>query len=507
MEIIILDRFERVPNNKKNTIFLEWDNWNDFGFLTAFGISYVDDKLNTHNLGSVRIGFFGQAEGEVKLSIGDTFEKLDDIFFSLGTDVDYYIELKKLGADTSDLILNSLNDIAKKPALFNKAIDEQVTQDSLLRGTTIRTVIGQYRRIASGGAKLTKYNFNFSPASNSNSHSNFDLSFNVQPESFPPTNVHVLIGRNGVGKTYLLNKMIEVLNEDPDSFPDNEWHFSYGSDQKDFFANLIFVSFSAFDESDPVYENTDGNRRIQYSYIGLKQTQNNSDNTLGSKSTTKLMSEFLESLKLCRIHFKKERWKKGIEMLESDPNFKVLELRKLIDLSDREFSKKAKETFRQLSSGHKIVLLTITRIIENIQEKSLILIDEPEGHLHPPLLSAFIRTLSELLINSNAVAIIATHSPVVLQEVPKSCVWKLRRHGKEAISERLNIESFGENVGILTNEVFGLEVTDSGFYNLLKIAVQENNSYEEALAYFGGELGSEARALLMSLYYEDETEL
>lgn len=47
------------------------------------------------------------------------------------------------------------------------------------------------------------------------------------------------------------------------------------------------------------------------------------------------------------------------------------------------------------------------------------LIDEPEGHLHPPLLSAFVRALSELLVNRNGVAIIATHSPVVLQEVPR----------------------------------------------------------------------------------------
>lgn len=507
MGIIILDTYQRIPRNKKSTIYLVWDNWNDFSFLTAFGISYVDDQLEIHDLGSVRIGFFGQMESDVKLSVNDTFEKLDDTFFSLGTDVDYYIKLKELGANTSDLVLNSLNDIAKNSVLFNKAIDERVTQISLLRGTTIRTVTGQYRRIASGGAKLTEYNFNFSHISDSNSHSNFDLKFNVEPESFPPTNVHVLIGRNGVGKTYLLNKMIEVLNEDPNSFPNNKWHFSFESDPEDFFANLIFISFSAFDESNPVLEKVDDIQHFQYSYIGLKQAQNLSSEKLGPKSTTQLMSEFMESLKLCRIHLKKERWKKGIEMLESDPNFKILELGKLIDLPEEKFTKKAESTFRQLSSGHKIVLLTITRIIENIQEKSLILIDEPESHLHPPLLSAFIRTLSELLITSNAVAIIATHSPVVLQEVPKSCVWKLRRYGKEAISERLSIESFGENVGILTNEVFGLEVTDSGFYNLLKIATQENNSYEEALEYFGGELGSEARALLMSLYYEDGNEL
>ncbi len=58
--------------------------------------------------------------------------------------------------------------------------------------------------------------------------------------------------------------------------------------------------------------------------------------------------------------------------------------------------------FDRLSSGHAIVLLTITRLVELVEERSLVLIDEPEGgHLHPPLLSAFVRALSDLLVQRN----------------------------------------------------------------------------------------------------------
>jgi predicted ATP-dependent endonuclease of OLD family len=188
-------------------------------------------------------------------------------------------------------------------------------------------------------------------------------------------------------------------------------------------------------------------------------------------------------------------------MLESDPNFKDADIKFLIDIEDDDdFKSQAYSIFNRLSSGHKIVLLTITRLIETLQEKSLVLIDEPEAHLHPPLLSAFVRALSELLITTNGVAIIATHSPVILQEVPKSCAWKLRRIGAEAIAERLKTETFGENVGILTNEVFGLEVTNSGFYKLLNKVAEENDSYDDALNYFDGQLGMEARAILMTYY-------
>lgn len=146
----------------------------------------------------------------------------------------------------------------------------------------------------------------------------------------------------------------------------------------------------------------------------------------------------------------------------------------------------------------------MTRLVETIEERSLVLLDEPEGYLHPPLLSAFIRALSDLLSNRNAVALIGTHSPVVLQEVPRSCVWKLRRVGANSIAERLEIETFGENVGLLTQEVFGLEVTNSGFHKILQKLAEQYDSYKNALASLDGHLGMEGRAILRNLMQDNE---
>ncbi len=104
---------------------------------------------------------------------------------------------------------------------------------------------------------------------------------------------------------------------------------------------------------------------------------------------------------------------------------------------DQDIKTLSSELFRRLSSGHKIVLLTLTRLVETVQERSLVLFDEPESHLHPPLLSSFIRAVSDLLINRNGVGIIATHSPVILQEVPRACVWKLRRNGASSYCRKI----------------------------------------------------------------------
>ena len=152
-----------------------------------------------------------------------------------------------------------------------------------------------------------------------------------------------------------------------------------------------------------------------------------------------------------------------------------------------------------MSSGHSIVLLTITKLVDMVEEKTLVLLDEPESHLHPPLLSAFTRALSDLLHARNGVAIVATHSPVVLQEVPRSCVWKMTRIRAEGRSDRPERETFGENVGILTREIFGLEVSKSGFHEMMLRAVDGGQSFESIVSEYKGQLGAEARAIVLSL--------
>ncbi|HEY1744205.1 MAG TPA: AAA family ATPase, partial [Granulicella sp.] len=125
---------------------------------------------------------------------------------------------------------------------------------------------------------------------------------------------------------------------------------------------------------------------------------------------------------------------------------------------------------------------------------------EPEAHLHPPLQAAFIRVLSSLLSERNGVALIASHSPVMLQEVPRECVWILQNFGSVGSIARPTIETFAENVGILTREVFKLEVTYSGFHTLLQRAVDESRSIEEVFEYFNDKLGAEGRAVARALW-------
>lgn len=478
-----------------------WDDW--FTYSTLYGVMYYDGSGAARYLGSVKIGQYGMKSGQRSPILPDHFQSIGNDFFSVGQDVSYYETLNSYGAEFRDDILIALNDIANDSIIYEKAIKENVTKISLLRSVSITSVEGQYRRLAQGFAKLTPYNFHYYAPQHPKSQTNrMILDFNIIPNSNPPTNIHVIIGRNGVGKTYLFDNMITTLLEGNTTNSKNGYFANDDENSDSFFANLVSVSFSAFDETDPIKERRDKTKYLGYSYIGLKRILDKNEKLSPPKSPVILKNEFVKSIEKCRLDGKCGRWVRALEILEADPIFEEAGISQIATIEiGTEFEERASSIFKKLSSGHKTVLLTITRLVETIEERSLVLLDEPEAYLHPPLLSAFTRALSDLLINRNAVAIIGTHSPVVLQEVPRSCVWKLRRLGANSSAERLEIETFGENVGLLTQEIFGLEVTNSGFLKILQKLSAENYDYDDVIMSLNGQLGLEGRAILRNMIH------
>ena len=363
--------FYSSPSTSNPSVLLIWDNWDDFSYKVIFGVNYVDKNGESYRIGSVKIGFFGQQSGR-SLNQDEVFEKLPDTHFSLGQSDEYYDNLNKLGSAIRDEILTSLRDIAKDSELYEKAINEDVTRISFLRNVGSETIKGQFRRMAAGGVRLTEYNFSFLGTPMKKESAAYELDFAVEPESFPPTNIHVIIGRNGVGKTYLMNDMTSVLVAESDRISENGkfTYYGLGRNQDELFANLISVSFSAFDESEPLPEKKN-KTGLRYTYVGLKQIATSKDPDPGPKSTIKLKNEFYKSLDACRASSLLDRWKRGIKLLETDPNFKDANIISLADIENPEdFKGKTFSLFKRLSSGHKIVLLTITRLIENLQEKT-----------------------------------------------------------------------------------------------------------------------------------------
>lgn len=500
---IVLERGTRISAPALNTMYLIASDWDDYSFKTSFQATLYDSKGVKHDLGAVKFGYVDQPTGWTLESISRNFTSLPDKWFSLGQDVQYYKTLADcFDQETRTSMLDALGDVVSNDQKLELCKDERVFKDSLMRGVSLSVIFGQFRRVLQGYAELTEFDFSYiDPGDERNAQ--VKLEFEVIPLSKPSTNIHVLIGRNGVGKTTLLNNMIGAIIS---PVKEQRWNFytkavwgSLTPLDSNYSSSVVSVSFSAFDPFVPPKEQPDRSKGVAYFYVGMKKHREG-EASAPPKSEEDLIADYITSLESCFSQpSKKKRWGAAISRLESDSNFADMDLNSLLNLGAGELRRPAMKKMSLMSSGHKIVLLTITKLVDTIEEKTLVLMDEPESHLHPPLLSAFTRALSELLQDRNGVAIIASHSPVLVQEVPKSCVWKLTRLRTEGRTDRPERETFGENVGVLTREIFGLEVTKSGFHEVLRNAVNGGGSFESVMAIYKDQLGVEAQALLRTL--------
>lgn len=501
----VLGLGEHASGSSQNSVQLIPGNWDDYSFKTSFQVVFFDAQGQRSDLGTVKIGYVNQPHGWTRESIPSQFESLPAGWFSLGQDVSYYIAAReKLTPEISIQVLRALGDVAVDDVFLRTAQDEKVFKDSLMRGVSLSAIHGQFRRVLDGEVVLTEFLFDYrDPGDERNAAIN--LQFRVTPASKPSTNVHVLIGRNGVGKTTLLNNMVSSIFNQPPAvvrgrfYERNSWSNSSAL-PANYFSSVVSVSFSAFDPFVPPVDQPDRSRGVAYFYVGMKRTRSGATEYLPPKTDADLANDFVDSLASCLSQpAKRDRWCKAIRRLESDTNFADMDLCRLLDMDNDMALQAARSLVGRMSSGHSIVLLTITKLVDTVEEKTLVLMDEPESHLHPPLLSAFTRALSDLLHNRNGVAIIATHSPVVLQEVPRSCAWKLTRLRTQGRSDRPERETFGENVGVLTREIFGLEVSKSGFHEMLQQSVTEGGTFESILQDYSDQLGFEAQAVLRVL--------
>ena len=237
-----------------------------------------------------------------------------------------------------------------------------------------------------------------------------------------------------------------------------------------------------------------------YSQDDTTENESNKIRNVTIKSIDMLADEFLEILiKISSDHYKKGLYLEMCKYLELDTMFNDNGFIKILEdyFNDNNQKEQVVKFFKLLSSGHMIIVLSLTALCDSIFEKTIVFIDEPETHLHPPLLSTYIRTLSFLLRKRNAVAIIATHSPIILQEVPKNCVTKVGRIKGDMSFVRPQIETFASGTDQLTREIFGYELIKTGFYKLLEDNLK--NTFEETITEFNEQVGFLGQIMIQGL--------
>lgn len=139
-----------VPRRAANLGVLQYDNWNDFGYRTSFGLSVFDGAGVLHEIGLIKIGSSGMtSDRSVQMPVG-SFEALGKEYFSLGGGTEFYEKIRNLDVELREQLLVALKDMAYNLETFHKYREEDVTKVSLLRGIGAMTTTPRQHGRCSG---------------------------------------------------------------------------------------------------------------------------------------------------------------------------------------------------------------------------------------------------------------------------------------------------------------------------------------------------------------------
>jgi len=529
---------------------LQRDDWDDYSFRTSYHLHYRHgpEETDVTYVGQVKILRKGQAPDGAQL-IDKPFNRLDDQWVSVGNSLDYYQRLNELPERHRTAIVAALNDTVANPSLVSEFDDEPGWQKSLFRENK------EWREFLNDAGILYAGNFgalpdltttfSFQPVG-SDEPIIFDFDA-PEPEFYGgpwnrtgprrkrtllPNRLMVLVGQNGSGKSTLLSRLAHVAFASPQDRATKRVKAVGTLEPSIGFMRIITISYSAFDsfvvpglapkelsQATEDLESGDG----RFIFCGLRDLvaearadvsidQEKADAYLSQplerRTTTRLKpvemlaDEFSGLIARIRRDERTELLVAALGPLLRDPSF-ADHREQIARLSDPSFVRRtARSMFLTWSTGHKIALHVIACLVAHARPRSLILFDEPEAHLHPPLMAAMMHAVRVVLTDVNAFCVAATHSPVLLQETLSRHVRKVSRVGSSLTVSQPGLETFGENVGILTYDAFGLTASATDHHKILDLLVEGCDSFEEVNALFEPGLSLQARAYVFAKFAE-----
>lgn len=479
------------------TVRLKKQSWDDYGWSTLFSAQYLSANTNAWSM----LGYVKILQRESRLTrLPDHFERLNDQFCALGQSYEFYETVSSLGEEISRAILSGLRDVTFNPGIYDAFREEEGFETSLLRDSEASALLEARRKPQSPTLLRSDSRLKFEfTCRTPGAFSDHRVALDFRDDGLDLARLAVFVGRNGTGKTQVLAQMAYALSgyktrekDEPEQFRD--------AALRPPFSSIIAVSYSAFD----VFEIPKSIKQgIAYKYCGIRKPSSGTFNAVKEPTWQVMNVEDMQNairtgLSEITARDRLPFWRTAVQTLIEPPDA-------LLDGLLRHPERRKWGAFNRLSAGHRLIVLAITEILRHIEPNSLVLLDEPETHLHPELLSAFISTLRGLLREFDSYAIIATHSAIVVQEVPARQVTVFDRVGNEPILRPLAQESFGENLSALTDFVFGLNRSQQNYRaELRRLAAQR--SYDDVIGKFNSHLSLNARMYLDALKLSDGEE-
>lgn len=485
----------KSPDNYP-AICLRYDNWNDFGYQTYFHADYYDEMQQRIEIGSIRI----LRRSYACTILPDVFDSLSEEFCSVGS-TSFYKGLRIISELTLEQVLLALRDCVSNEDIYKSFRHEEGFRDSLNRDGMFSTTFCWFKDfkenvtreprdfmftfhtpIGKDDIGTLEANFNFSPIFDKDTHETVGI----------PNRINLVIGKNGCGKTSCLSKLANYFAK------------IAGSDQQRIvgyvlpFDKVIVISYSLFDRftkpfeliSDVCDANISDEARVinNYVYCGLIGER-------GVMSTVEMEKNFQKAYALLEKKGRKDFWIKQAKILLSESLIGSSIILESMDVDDYEKL--------SLSSGQYFLFSIISEIIANIENNSIIFSDEPEMHLHPNAVSNLLKIIYKILEHYESYAIMATHSPIILQEISKKYVSHMIRDENRSYTTKINIETFGSEISSIIDDIFEVDIAHSNykavFENLVSEVGHHYSPYDKINDYFDGCLSFQARVFLKSL--------
>lgn len=495
--------------------FLEEDNWNDYWYYTMYHL-HSTGRLGgeAQYLGTIRIMKIGQQTGETNLLRKEfpdgVFTNLPDDFVSLSFSEDLYRALSHLlhTIDARSEFLQALNMIlGADDDLYLRVKDDDCFNTSLLRDTTINAYpLSVGRSIMRSDHTLydllkQSISIHFTDCDNP-IDIRFDHSFGKDQNKLLPSRIVSFIGENGCGKSSILYRIARILYASPDQRKQDNTLLSLIPNDIGF-SKLIIVSYSSFDNfvlpglsssdfrliSDGL-DKSDGRlylcgmRDLKQEYQNLIELGEKAINeyikdertsNVILKSPQALTDEFIKAImRILQDPDRVQLWDKFNARIkkfgfEDFPDFTFDDDARVAEWFNDQSSEShtVGTEFSKMSTGWKFVLHSMANIVARIVPHTLLLFDEPENHLHPPLLSFYLTEVRKLLDKYDAGMLISTHSPVVLQELYRENVYVIHRHGEMKHVTQPQIQTFGAGFGEINADVFFLNSDNTNSYKLV----------------------------------------
>lgn len=456
------------------------DSWDDYGTVCTFHLRYHKSISDSTEIGKLKI--LQIDKDSTKLP--DEFPCLDTNYISLGQSLNFYKRLlQTVGRTESKNVLEALNDISWQPNKSEKFEGKSQYRNALFRENSALNAFRFGKSIILGEEFTEEFSFRYT-TSIAGAESQFSINVDFDESDPLPGRIVGIIGRNAVGKTQLMaslaKDLVQVGKVSQKTIDDKDNKFN---DKRPIFNRVITVSYSAFDKFI-----RPKNPQASYVYCGIR-------NEKGSLSKSSLIENYKSNFSRIIELERTEEWFLFVsEILENTST--ELAARLKVDI---EASKNNIDPLSFLSSGQSILVHFVTALVARIQENTLVLFDEPETHLHPNAVAHLFNVLNKMLKVHNSFAIIATHSPIVIQEIPRKRVILLTREGNSTISTPMHFETFGENISELTRHVFDTVSIPNHYKKVLK-QLSKSMTFEEINSLFDDGLGFNAKAYLLAQY-------